>query len=173
MCMAVIALNILKAAAKGSTLSSEMKIQHHNIKYHANTWTCIWNNYVWGHLKLNLIMILACESPEIFFLVDLDHDYTYKHTGIFISFFFPHTPTHTSPEGKKSTNCMIIVEQWVQLREPNIRGPVNAPRSILSPQTTRRMPDKMTQTLLKSSWRKETLSAAITLEGILYQTNLI
>lgn len=52
-----------------------------------------------------------------------------------------HTPV---PRGENITKCELTVEQ----SEANIRGPVNAPRSILSPQTTWRIADKRTQTLL-------------------------
>lgn len=52
------------------------------------------------YLQLNLSLVLACESNKnkwvVFFLVGLEHNYTYKDTGIIITF-----SAHLPRRGKK------------------------------------------------------------------------
>lgn len=76
------------------------------------------------------------------------HTHTHVHTGINMTFFI-HKPS--GGKKKKSTKRVLPLEQ----KEPNITEPVNVPGSILSPQTSRRTPDEMTQNLLRKQleWR--------------------
>lgn len=69
--------------------------------------------------------ISACVLNELYY--KLFYRNSLKMTSL------THINTHTQKKRKEGRKCILSVEQWVPYREPNIRGPVNAPRSILSP----------------------------------------
>ena len=94
-------------------------------------------------------------NVQIFFFPK-PHTQTHTHTAINTIFFIHTHPVGEKNKKKESTKCVRPFEQ----KEANVTEPVNVPGSILSPQTSRRAPDEMTQNLLwkqlewRDAWRR-------------------
>ena len=86
-------------------------------------------------------ILLKCSN---FLFPQAAHTNTHTHTAINTIFFIHTHPVGEKNKKKESTKCVRPFEQ----KEANITEPVNVPGSILSPQTSRRAPDEMTQNLL-------------------------